>query len=256
MRIIMDNKAIGKFIADRRKEKGFSQMQLAEKIFVTDKAISKWETGKGTPDVSNLISLADALEVSVTEILNGKRIENNIAEENNAVVQAIKQTENDGRKKVIKTAIAVVLIFAIAISTSSIGWFAYWGRRHLVLYDMDTVYLTEVDSGVYNYEVEVTARNWIYNSFSIHSYSLQAYVGGEQYFYYDGGASNIIVSGLKKTTFKLTGTMSTGRDRETTKDLFLSLYFSPQDSELSAFSLYMQDYQDVNFVFIETSDIQ
>lgn len=71
----MDNKIIGEFIKKQRTVKNLTQKQLAEKLGVTDKAISRWETGKGVPDVSLLIPLSNALEVSVHEILLGEKIE-------------------------------------------------------------------------------------------------------------------------------------------------------------------------------------
>lgn len=71
----MDNKIIGEFIKKQRTVKNLTQKHLAEKLGVTDKAISRWETGKGVPDVSLLIPLSNALEVSVHEILLGEKIE-------------------------------------------------------------------------------------------------------------------------------------------------------------------------------------
>lgn len=71
----MDSKVIGNFIKEQRTEKQLTQKQLAEKLGVTDKAISRWETGKGIPDVSLLIPLSNALGVSVNEILLGEKIE-------------------------------------------------------------------------------------------------------------------------------------------------------------------------------------
>lgn len=71
----MDSKIIGEFIKEQRALKNLTQKQLAEKLGVTDKAISRWETGKGIPDVSLLIPLSNALEVSVHEILLGEKIE-------------------------------------------------------------------------------------------------------------------------------------------------------------------------------------
>lgn len=73
--MIMDSKTIGKFIKEQRSLKELTQKQLAEKLDVTDKAISRWETGKGIPDVSLLIPLSNVLEVSVNEILLGEKIE-------------------------------------------------------------------------------------------------------------------------------------------------------------------------------------
>ena len=71
----MDKNITGRFIAELRKQKGFTQKELAEKLMVTDKAISRWETGKGLPDTSLLKPLGDVLGVSITELLSGKRIE-------------------------------------------------------------------------------------------------------------------------------------------------------------------------------------
>ena len=70
----MDAKATGRFIGELRREKGLTQKDLAERIGVTDKAVSRWETGKGLPDTALLKPLADVLEVSVSELLSGKRI--------------------------------------------------------------------------------------------------------------------------------------------------------------------------------------
>lgn len=70
----MDANATGRFIAERRKQKGYTQKELAEKLMVTDKAVSRWETGKGLPDTSLLKPLGEILGVSVGELLCGKTI--------------------------------------------------------------------------------------------------------------------------------------------------------------------------------------
>ena len=69
----MDNIRFGQFIAQRRKELGMTQKDLADKLCVTDKAVSKWETGKGCPDVKLLEALAQTLEVSLVELIRGER---------------------------------------------------------------------------------------------------------------------------------------------------------------------------------------
>ena len=71
----MDTNATGNFIAERRKQKGLTQKELSERLHVSDKAVSRWETGKGFPDTSLLKPLSDILEVSVSELLSGKLIE-------------------------------------------------------------------------------------------------------------------------------------------------------------------------------------
>lgn len=70
----MDLKKTGEFIASLRKEKGLTQEQLAKEIFVTEKAVSKWECGNGFPDTSNLQRLSNCLGVSVNELLSGEKL--------------------------------------------------------------------------------------------------------------------------------------------------------------------------------------
>lgn len=69
----MDAQKFGTFIAQCRKEKSMTQSELAAKIMVTDKAVSRWERGKGFPDINLLLPLAEALEVSVLELMHSER---------------------------------------------------------------------------------------------------------------------------------------------------------------------------------------
>ena len=71
----MDNIQFGAFVAQLRKEQGLTQRDLADRLHVTDKAVSKWETGRGFPDVKLLEPLAQVLEVSLVELLQGARTE-------------------------------------------------------------------------------------------------------------------------------------------------------------------------------------
>lgn len=89
----MDNKKTGMFIAQCRKQLNISQKQLAEKLNVTDKAVSKWETGNGAPDISLLTKLADELNVTVVELLDGEYAEetNEKEQTEKIVVEALKK---------------------------------------------------------------------------------------------------------------------------------------------------------------------
>ena len=71
----MDSKKTGAFIAMLRKEKKLTQMELAQLLHVSDKTISKWETGRGMPDTALLKPLSEALGVSIGELLTGARME-------------------------------------------------------------------------------------------------------------------------------------------------------------------------------------
>jgi len=96
----MDVEKISNLIKTKRKEKGLTQEELAQKINVTEKAISRWETGRGTPDISLLVPLSEELGVSVSEILKGKedkKEEKSILE----IVNYIDQTKKKKNKYVI-----------------------------------------------------------------------------------------------------------------------------------------------------------
>ena len=101
----MDNEKIGEFIKTMRKEKNLTQKELSEILCCTDKAISRWETGRGIPEVSLLIPLSKALDISVNELLIGERIkEDEINEKTQQlIVETIKHTDKkiEGMKKML-----------------------------------------------------------------------------------------------------------------------------------------------------------
>ncbi len=70
----MDQKKIGKFIALCRKENGYTQAALAEKLGITDRAVSKWENGKSMPDASIMLELCELLKINADELLTGEHI--------------------------------------------------------------------------------------------------------------------------------------------------------------------------------------
>ena len=70
----MDQIKIGKFIAKTRKEKDMTQRELADALMISDKTVSKWECGKGLPEVSLMVPLCKVLEISVNDLLSGERV--------------------------------------------------------------------------------------------------------------------------------------------------------------------------------------
>lgn len=110
----MDNIKTGRFIAQKRKEKKLTQKMLAQKIGVTDKAISKWERGLSYPDISLLIPLSEELGVSITEILNGDSIDKLEVElSDDIVVSSVRRYEKLLSKKNKRTFTAIMLVFFI-----------------------------------------------------------------------------------------------------------------------------------------------
>lgn len=116
----MDNKKFGQFIHDLRKEKGWTQEELAQKIYVTDKAVSKWERGLSFPDIELLMPLSEVFDVSVLELLKGEKDLNQNAKivrsENEIVIETLNNSKNIFRKKIIlpkwlKISLLIILIW-------------------------------------------------------------------------------------------------------------------------------------------------
>ena len=95
----MDQIKIGRFVQERRKEIGLTQMQLAELLGITDRAISKWETGRALPDSSIMLDLCKILKISVNDLLNGEVVgmDNYNKETEKLLVELVKQKEENDR---------------------------------------------------------------------------------------------------------------------------------------------------------------
>ena len=127
----MDSIKIGKFIAEKRKAKNLTQLQLAERLYVTDRAVSKWECGRSLPDSSIMLELCEALDISVNELLTGEELEmetyNKQAEEN--LIQMIKEKE-ESDKRLLNLEIVLGItgtLFLLAMLFTGILGYQYLG---------------------------------------------------------------------------------------------------------------------------------
>lgn len=114
----MDQIKIGKFIAELRKEQKMTQLDLATKIGVTDRAVSKWENGRGLPDISLISPLCETLSISINELLEGERIENSqkltVAQKN--LIHILGEREREKRKvKNLSLLIPIFMTFVILV---------------------------------------------------------------------------------------------------------------------------------------------
>ena len=109
----MDQIKIGKFIAECRKNVNLTQMQLAEKLNITDKAVSKWERGKALPDSSIMLELCQVLKITVNDLLSGEKIsmENENIKNEQILLQMAKEIEH--KNKTIWTSMCVIIIISI-----------------------------------------------------------------------------------------------------------------------------------------------
>ena len=199
----MNTQDFGKFVAELRKEKGMTQLQLAEKLNVTDKAVSRWETGKNFPDIEIFEDLSKILEVSVSELLEGKRIEKEelitVSEEN--VVKQIKK--NKKHKKIYLVIIALVTVIAIFS-----GFFAmsYSGLFNGVIYNKIECYSNDV----------LTIMNTVDGYISQDSDAEGEFIINNGFFFFESDKST-------NDIFYLSGTCENGR----------SFYINTQYDELN-----------------------
>lgn len=119
----MDYYKIGKFIATERKNKNLTQAKLAEKLFISEKTVSKWENGNGLPDTSILPKLCEIFNVTLNEILSGERIENNNQQNEQLILNIAKELE--GKNKVIWTSMWVIMLVSMIAFIGGLTMVAY-----------------------------------------------------------------------------------------------------------------------------------
>lgn len=210
----MNQEKIGKFIAHLRKEKNMTQVELADKLGITDRAISKWENGRGMPDLSYIQPLCEILNISINELLNGERINDNQYQEKSEeiIVDTINYTESKLKKSknkfvaifviVILLIVSFVTLFCIDINrmrNNEPVFFSTWGFDYIppinlqeeeIMLAIENYLVTrnECNSKRYNNEKWfVSLRTYLieeYNEYT--SYNIYAWALEESYYYENG----------------------------------------------------------------------
>ena len=110
----MDQIKTGRFIAEQRKAHGMTQRQLAEKLSVSDKTVSKWECGNGLPEVSLMLPLCELLSINVNELLSGEKLDADSykqhAEEN--MMKLIDERKENKRKLILEVVVVMITLLA------------------------------------------------------------------------------------------------------------------------------------------------
>ena len=112
----MDQKKIGGFLKELRKEKGVTQEQLAEMFFVSGRTVSRWETGSNMPDVDLLIQLADYYDVELRELLDGERRSESMNEEMKETVLKVADYSNEEKQKLSRRMCLLFVLGLIAFT--------------------------------------------------------------------------------------------------------------------------------------------
>lgn len=133
----MDQIRIGAFLKALRKEKGLTQEQLAEKLAVSGRTVSRWETGSNMPDIGMLVVLADFYGVSIPELINGERKSENMNQETKETAVAMaKYSKNEVKNEKMKLLGILLLIFSLFIIISALSIFpseSSWGSIYSIL---------------------------------------------------------------------------------------------------------------------------
>lgn len=111
----MEQRKIGKFIAKSRKAQGLTQRQLADRLSISDKTVSKWECGKGLPEVSMMMPLCEILNMTVNDLLSGEKVSDadyrKKAEDN--MMDLIKENEENKKQMVLSVICGVITVIAV-----------------------------------------------------------------------------------------------------------------------------------------------
>ena len=133
----MDQVRIGAFLRELRKEKNLTQESLAERLRVSDRTISRWETGSNMPDIGMLVELADFYDVSIPEIINAERKSENLNQETkdtaNAMAEYSRNESRIGRQRIAGGLLSAFGLFVIVSALSLFPGESSWGSVYSVL---------------------------------------------------------------------------------------------------------------------------
>jgi len=156
----MDNTKIGAFIKNLRKDKNLTQKELADKLGITDRAISKWERGMGCPDISLLEDLAKVLEVSVLEILKGELLDSNKSLNEKDLLESMslskKNILNNIKKITNIVTIVIIVIISLVIAITNIRSISLLNKNY-DMYELDEDYNIFLES--YQEKVNIILNN-------------------------------------------------------------------------------------------------
>ena len=208
----MEQDKIGKFIQSLRKEKNLTQQELAALIGVTDRAISKWENGRGLPDYSLLRPLSDALGISINELLNGERIKREEKEKRfeDTIINTIRYSKKklNNTKVIFGVILSIIVIIVITLITlfgidikrmrnNEPVFFSTWGFMYEPPINIDDInienviqeYLIKEDEEDNYYDNEksfVAMRTYLIKEDLKDKYYVYAWILQEKYYKDDG----------------------------------------------------------------------
>lgn len=140
----MNQKKIGDFLKQLRKDKGLTQEQLAEQFYVSSRTVSRWETGNNLPDLSILVELADFYEIDIREIINGERKSENMNNETKETLKQVAEYSLEEKKNLknrmadmmVGTIILLVFSYVLFETNGFSGWIPEGSCRNMISFTM------------------------------------------------------------------------------------------------------------------------
>ena len=174
----MDQVKIGRFIQKQRKSQGFTQASLAEKLGITDRAVSKWETGRSMPDSAIMLDLCNLLQINVNELLSGERLDmddyKRKAEEN---LMLMRKQEEEANRKLLSLewviGIGSSLIFFLGIFAGFYAVTDYRWRVVLIggvtiIFLIGTYYALKIEQSAGYYECPECGERYVPTMISVY----------------------------------------------------------------------------------------
>lgn len=170
----MDSKKIGGFIAERRKALGMTQLELANKLNITDRAVSKWENGRGMPDISLIKPLCEELEITVNDLLSGEKLQESEieakSEENIINTLSFTNKKQKNYKKIIIAAIIITLLPIITLfslfcidmhrmKNNESVFFSTWGYSYAPPIDLNS---EKIEFAVEKYIADINNKDYLH----------------------------------------------------------------------------------------------
>ncbi len=170
----MDSKKIGGFIAERRKALGMTQLELANRLNITDRAVSKWENGRGMPDISLIKPLCEELEITVNDLLSGEKLQENQieakSEENIINTLSFTNKKQKNYKKIIIAAIIITLLPIITLfslfcidmhrmKNNESVFFSTWGYSYAPPIDLNS---EKIEFAVEKYIADINNKDYLH----------------------------------------------------------------------------------------------
>ncbi len=184
----MDQIKIGKFIAQKRKEQKLTQSQLAEKLGITDRAVSKWETGRSLPDASVMLELCGLLRITVNDLLTGEAVSMKNYDENmeKNLIEMTKQKEEADKRllavEIVLGIISSVLLFALIMISAFVEMPA-WLKVLIIIFgfiqfSISVMFLLKIEQVAGYYECAKCGHRYIPTYKSV---NLAMHVGRTRY---------------------------------------------------------------------------